>query len=170
MFQGVEIHVSNRSVAWVQRSQRRKPLLSLSRRLPGLTSPWAWYHLAGPPPDGLFRVVLHMGQKKKARQKKQVALHVCLLALHALRTATCRRPRRGGEGKGSHTRCYLGSEENQLIEGKNAGIVRCREETQSDGDVACGLVARGVSPSRGGPTLQSGAELHVGPPPPDETR
>lgn len=33
---------------------------------------------------------------------------------------------------------------------------------------ACGLVARGVSPSRGGPTLQSGAELHVVPPRRDE--
>lgn len=74
--------------------------------------PWAWYHLAGPSRRVIPCRTTH-GAKR--RDKKQVALHVCLLALHALRTATCRRPRRGGEreGKRSHIRCYLGSEDNK---------------------------------------------------------
>lgn len=46
------------------------------------------------------------------------------------------------EGKGSHIRCHLGSEDNegknQLIEGKNAGVVRRREETQSHGEGLAG--------------------------------
>lgn len=56
------------------------PLLSLSRRLPGLTSP-GHGTISLAPPDGLFRVVLHMGQKG-ATKNRWPCMYACLHCMH----------------------------------------------------------------------------------------
>lgn len=83
----------------------------------------------------------------------------CLHALHALNDRTCRHTQRGESPTPAVTSGARTARENNTKEGK---MLWCREGKRALGveGLACGLVvARGVSPSRGGPMLQSGAEV-----------
>lgn len=69
--------------------------LSISRRLPGLTRPWAWYHLAGPSLTGCS--VSYYTWGKKARQK--TGGPACMLACIACIEDRDLQTQRGERGK-----------------------------------------------------------------------